>query len=183
MQLPPRRPCSCFITSRWRGIVFWCYGDRPYPPLPSEIAQRVLPDDGKQPGRVLWIGPWRSGLPGFSWLLPYSLPSAYGAGSFIGYDPIIENRPETRAIQAHFDDSPVEAARAYGIHWILEANPDHYWPERDYWQSVRKSDWCFDYMEGGLAQPRGARAAGGPVALPARRAAALRAGRRMPNGL
>ncbi len=126
---------------------FWCYGDRPYPQLPQEIAERVLPGDTEQAGRVLWIGPWRSGRPGYAWLLPHSLPSAYGACAFGGYDPIIENRPETQKLQAHFDDAPIEAARAYGIRWILVANPDHYWPERNYWQSVRKCDWCFDYMD------------------------------------
>ena len=100
---------------------------------------------------MIWIGPWRSGRPGYAWLLPHSLPSAYGAMSFGGYDPIIENRPETQAVQARFDDDPVAAARAYGIRWILAGNPDHFWPERDFWQSVRKSDWCFDYRDDGTA--------------------------------
>lgn len=130
---------------------FWCYGDRPYPQLPPEIAQRILPGENAKAGRMLWIGPWRSGRPRYAWLLPHSLPSAYGAMSFAGYDPIIENRPETQAMQARFDDDPVAAARAYGIRWILAGNREHYWPERDFWQSVRKSDWCFDYGEDEVA--------------------------------
>ena len=127
----------------------WCYGDRPYPPLPREIAARVLPSENDQAGRVLWHGPWRSGEPGYAFLLPHSLPSAYGALAFGGYDPIIESRPETRAMQTRFDDSPVAAAKAYGVRWILTANPDHYRAERGFWQAVWKNDWCFEFMQKG----------------------------------
>jgi hypothetical protein len=127
----------------------WCYGDRPYPLLPKEIAQRVLPSDNKQFGRVMWYGPWRSGQTGYAYLLPHSLPSAYGACAFAGYDPIIERRPESMAIQERFDHDPVATARAFAVRWILAANPEHYRPERDFWQAVRKKDWCFDFMEEG----------------------------------
>ncbi len=127
----------------------WCYGDRPYPPLPPEIARQVLPSESSQSGRVMWYGPWRSGQSGYANLLPHSLPSAYGAWAFAGYDPIIERRPESSAIQARFDRDPIATARAFGVRWILAANPDHYWPERDFWQQVRKKDWCFDFMEEG----------------------------------
>jgi hypothetical protein len=127
----------------------WCYGDKPYPQLPTEIAERVLPRENPQAGRVMWYGPWRSGQSGYANLLPHSLPSAYGAMAFAGYDPIIERRPESLAIQERFDHDPVATARAYGVRWVLAANPDHYRPERDFWQAVRKKDWCFDFMDEG----------------------------------
>jgi hypothetical protein len=125
----------------------WHYGDRPYPQLPPEIAQRVLPSGNAQAGRVLWYGPWRSGVAGYANLLPHSLPSAYVALAFAGYDPIIERRPETMAILEQFDRDPVATARAYGVRWVLAANPEHFRPERDFWQAVRKKDWCFDFMD------------------------------------
>ena len=127
----------------------WCYGDRPYPPLPAEIARHVLPSENPQSGRVMWYGPWRSGQAGYAYLLPHSLPSAYGALAFAGYDPIIERRPESMAIQARFDRDPIATARAFGVRWILAANPEHYRPERGFWQQIRKKDWCFDFMEEG----------------------------------
>ena len=127
----------------------WCYGDRPYPPLPPEIARHVLPSETPESGRVMWYGPWRSGEAGYAYLLPHSLPSAYGALAFAGYDPIIERRPESLAIQARFDRDPITTARAFGVRWILAANPEHYRPERDFWQQVRKKDWCFDFMDEG----------------------------------
>jgi hypothetical protein len=127
----------------------WCYGDRPYPPLPSEIARQVLPGENPQSGRVMWYGPWRSGQAGYAYLLPHSLPSAYGALAFAGYDPIIERRPESMAIQSRFDRNPIATARAFGVRWILAANPEHYRPERDFWQQVRKKDWCFDFVDEG----------------------------------
>jgi hypothetical protein len=136
----------------------WCYGDRPYPPLPREIAQRISPDEDPQAGRITWLGPWRSGLPGYAWLAPHSLPSAYGVLAIGGYDPIVENRPETLAVQSRCEDSPLEAARAYGVRWILAANSEHYWPERNYWQAVYNHDWCIGYMHDPSADNRNAEA-------------------------
>ena len=78
----------------------WCYGDRPYPELPKEIAERVLPSQNPNAGRVWSFSPFRAGLPGFAWALPLSLPSAYGAYAFSGYDPIIAARPETAMANA-----------------------------------------------------------------------------------
>ena len=127
----------------------WCYGDRPYPELPREIAQRVLPSQNPLAGRVWSYGPIRAGLPGFAYTLPLSLPSAYGAYGFGGYDPIIEARPETRAFQEKFAASPAEACRAYGIRWVLVANADYYKKEWEYWWAVRKSDWCFGFSDSG----------------------------------
>src|SRR5208282_5632438 len=67
---------------------------------------------------------------------------AYGSG---GYDPIIQGRPEMKAVNEKFAASPVEASRAYGIRWVLVANADYYQQEREYWQGAMKSDWCFDF--------------------------------------
>jgi hypothetical protein len=120
---------------------FWSYGDRPYPQLPAEIARRVLPGENRQPERFTWTGPKRSGLPHFSYALPLSLPSAYGAYGFLGYDPIIEVRPETEEILRKFNDAPIEASRAYGIRWFLVSNPDYYAKERDFWWAIRKGYW------------------------------------------
>lgn len=125
----------------------WCYGDRPYPELPREIAECVLPSQNPLAGRVWWYGPFRASLPGFSYMLPLSLPSAYGAYGFGGYDPVFEARPETRAFQAKFDASPAEASRAYGIRWVLVANPDYYKKEREYWQAACQSDWCLGFSD------------------------------------
>jgi hypothetical protein len=136
----------------------WSYGDRPYPELPREIAERVLPSRqlsssegvrNAQAGRVWWYGPLRSGLPGFACLLPMNLPSAYGAYGFDGYDPIIENRPETQAMRAKFAASPAEASRAYGIRWLLTANADYYKQEWEYWWPLSKSNWCFGFSDSG----------------------------------
>ena len=125
----------------------WCYGDRPYPELPQEIAERVLPSQNPLAGRVWSFGPFRAGLPGFAYALPLSLPSAYGAYGFDGYDPIIEARPETQAFLEKFATSPAEASRAYGIRWVLVANADYYKKERGYWRGVSKSDWCFGFSD------------------------------------
>ena len=132
----------------------WCYGDRPYPELPREIAEWVLPSQNPLAGRVWWYGPFRAGLPGFAYTLPLSLPSAYGAYGFGGYDPIIEARPETRAFREKFDASPAEASRAYGIRWVLVANADYYKKEWEYWWAVRKSDWCFEFSDSGWPRYR-----------------------------
>ncbi len=125
----------------------WCYGDRPYPELPREIAQRVLPSQNPQAGRVWWFGPFRSGLPGFAYALPFSLPSAYGAYGFGGYDPISELRPETEAFRRRFEISPAEAGRAYGIRWALVANADYFEQEWEYWWTLRKSKWGFGFSD------------------------------------
>jgi hypothetical protein len=125
----------------------WSYGDRPYPALPPEIARRVLPSQDPLAGRVWWFGPQRSGLPGYACLLPLALPSAYGAYGVDGYDPVIENRPETIAFRKRFIASPAEAGRAYGIRWGLVANADYYKAEREYWWAVSKSDWCFGFSD------------------------------------
>jgi hypothetical protein len=127
----------------------WSYGDRPYPALPREIAELVLPSQDPQAGRVWSYGPWRSGLAGFAYTLPLGLPSAYGAYGFGGYDPVIEARPETRAIQDKFEAAPAAAGRAYGIRWVLVANPDYYKKEWEYWWAVRKSNWCFEFSDSG----------------------------------
>jgi hypothetical protein len=125
----------------------WCYGDRPYPELPQEIAQRVLPNSNPTAGRIWSYAPFRASLPGFANALPLSLPSAYGAYGFDGYDPIIEARPETHAFQDKFAASPAEASRAYGIRWVLVANADYYKKECDYWRTAIKSDWCSDFSD------------------------------------
>jgi len=130
----------------------WCYGDRPYPELPREIAERVLPSRNPLAGRVWSYGPFRTGLPGFAYTLPLSLPSAYGAYGFDGYDPIIAARPETRAILDRFVESPAAASRAYGIRWILAANSDYYLKEQGYWWAVRNSD--FSYADSGWPRRR-----------------------------
>jgi hypothetical protein len=132
----------------------WCYGDRPYPELPQEIARRILPSHDPNAGRVLCYGPWRSGLAGFAYALPMNLPSAYGAYGFGGYDPVTEARPESRAIQDKFDASPGEAARAYGVRWVLVANADYYRQESPYWRSVRNCDWCYDFSDTAWPQYR-----------------------------
>jgi len=121
----------------------WYYGDLPYPKLPQEIAERVLPSENPLAGRVWSYGPFRTGLRGFAYTLPLSLPSAYGAYGFDGYDPIIAARPETQAFLDRFDESPLEASRAYGIRWILVANPDYYKKERPYWWAVWQNDFSF----------------------------------------
>ena len=127
----------------------WCYGDRPYPELPQEIAERILPSQNPLAGRVWWYGPMRAGLPGFAYMLPLSLTSAYGAYGFSGYDPIVEARSETRAFQDKFATSPTEASRAYGIRWVLVANAEYYKKEWEYWWTVRKNNWCFGFSDSG----------------------------------
>ena len=62
----------------------WCYGDRPYPELPREIAELVLPSQNPLAGRVWSYSPFRAGVPGFAYTLPLCLPSAYGAYGFGG---------------------------------------------------------------------------------------------------
>ena len=119
----------------------WCYGDRPYPELPQEIAQRVLPSRNPLAGRVWYQGPFLTGLAGFSYLLPRSLPSAYGAYGFSGYDPIAQVQPETHACRKKFEAAPAEAARAYGIRWVLVGNAEYYQKDWEYWWDTMKSKW------------------------------------------
>ena len=146
----------------------WCYGDRPYPQLPREIAERVLPSQNPLAGRVWWYGPFRAGLPGFAYVLPLSLPSAYGAYGFGGYDPIIEARPETQAFRNKFAASPAEASRAYGIRWVLVANADYYRKEWEYWRAVQEERLVLRVLGFGLAHLSGKVSPCGPVASPPR---------------
>ena len=115
--------------------------------MPGEIAKLVLPSENPNAGRVFSYGPWRSGLPGFAYSLPLSLPSAYGAYGFGGYDPIVSGRPESLAIESKFDAAPAEACRAYGVRWVLVADAEHYKREADYWQGVSKCNWCFGFSD------------------------------------
>ena len=110
-----------------------------YPELPAEIAERVLPSQNPLAGRVLGgRGPILSGLPGYAYMLPRNLPSAYGAYGYSGYDPIFEARPETQVYRDKMDATPAEAARAYGIRWILLATPTIGKKDADYWSTMRK---------------------------------------------
>ena len=63
----------------------WCYGDRPYPQLPREIAARCVAQRGSAGGGKMWVDPWRSGQPGYAHSLPCCLPSAYGALAIGGW--------------------------------------------------------------------------------------------------
>jgi hypothetical protein len=125
----------------------WCYGDRPYPELPQDIARSILPSQNRDAGRVLSFVPWRSGLPGYAYGLPMNLPSAYGAYGFGGYNPVTEARPESLKIQERFAATPSEAAQAYGIRWVLAANAEYFKQESGYWRSVRDNDWCYEFSD------------------------------------
>ena len=108
-----------------RDAIF-CFGDRPYPPLPHEIAQRLAPPGDASQSRVWYCGPGFSRLPGFCFGLPMAIASAYDAYSFNGYDPIGEFRPETVAARQRLHKDPVAACRAFGIRWVTAPNPDYY---------------------------------------------------------
>ena len=121
---------------------FWSYGDRPYPPLPPELASRLLPQENPGAGRFLSYAPLRSGRQGFATGLPLSLASVYGAFAFRGYDPLCEMAAEFQDAQQRLQTTPVAACRAYGIRWLLIAKPDFYRRECGYWMKEIKRPWC-----------------------------------------
>jgi hypothetical protein len=108
-----------------RDAIF-CFGDRPYPALPNEIARRLVPSEAASKSRVWYCGPGFSHLPGFCFALPMAIASAYDAYSLNGYDPIGEFRPETVAARQRLHKDPVAACRAYGVRWVTAPNPDYY---------------------------------------------------------
>ncbi len=126
----------------------WCYGDRPYPELPREIAESVLPSQNPLAGRVWSLRAVSSRLAGFR--LHAAAEPAFGLrGLWIRAATIRSSKPGRRpmAFQEKFAASPAEASRAYGIRWVLVANADYYKQEWEYWWAVGKSDWCFGFSD------------------------------------
>jgi hypothetical protein len=97
---------------------FYDYGDDPYPPLPVEI-ERILKGETDGPiARVFPVSPDRSRERGFAQSLAVDFATWYEVISAEGYDPFVR-QAEYRHAWQHLRAKPVEAARAYGIRWVL----------------------------------------------------------------
>jgi hypothetical protein len=101
---------------------FFIYGDRPYPQLDPEMQRLLGADDNPNPYRIFPFAPYVSDAPGYSRSLMHCLPSLYDVLSCEGYDPLTESKPEIVAVRARFATNPAEAARAYGVRWIVVSN-------------------------------------------------------------
>ena len=109
---------------------FWCYGDRPYPQLPQEIAERVLPGENcSKP--VASYGSGRGDRADLDTRGCCRTVCRRPTGRVPSAATIRSSRTgrKRRNCRRTSTMTPIEAARAYGIRWILVANPDHYWPD------------------------------------------------------
>jgi hypothetical protein len=100
------------------------YGVRPYPKLPAEMSKLVSGSENNPPARVLTslISMRRNPSAAFFDSLAVNFATkaeAYAAG---GYDVFIENSPEYLQVLDRFSQSPLEAAKAYGIRWIIQSS-------------------------------------------------------------
>jgi len=97
---------------------FYTFPFRPYPALPESMnAILGLPADPT--GRLMAWSPRWSTHPATGFSLPHALAGPYGVPAFHGYDPVVQcTLPHAYAAQQLLD-SPLAAARAYGIRWHL----------------------------------------------------------------
>lgn len=115
---------------------WYSYGDKPYPPLPTRMARLLLPAEAGRPngaapvrnpfwsggdnsGRLMCFTPKRSPTPGFADSLPLDYPSVWQLATFGGYDPLVEYAVEYRRLNHRVRSNPLEAARAFGVRWLV----------------------------------------------------------------
>ncbi len=100
------------------------YGVRPYPTLPPEMSKLVSGGEDNPPARVLTslISMRRNPSGAFFNSLAVNFATKAGAYAAGGYDVFVENSPEYLQVLDRFSQSPLEAARAYGVRWIIRSS-------------------------------------------------------------
>jgi hypothetical protein len=98
---------------------FYDYGDDPYPQLPGALTSLLTGDPPATRGRVLPIAPERSQVPDYVRSLMLDFPSYYGIASLDGYDPFVRDTVQFRRAWERLNAQPHDAARAYGVRWLL----------------------------------------------------------------
>jgi hypothetical protein len=98
---------------------FFEFGDKPYPPLPADMAKLLNSSDPLDSHRFLSAGTRKNTKPGFALGLSHTFPSIYSVLSFYGDDPTIVSKPLFAAAYQRMEADPVAAARAYGIRWLV----------------------------------------------------------------
>jgi hypothetical protein len=95
----------------------YTYGDYPYPPLPASLTQLLGTE--RERARLLTFAPTHYPDRGYVASLAHNFASIYHIPAFHGFDPLVQARPEDRAVAARMAEDPVAAARAYGVRWII----------------------------------------------------------------
>lgn len=98
---------------------FYSYGDKPYPPLPREMASLLTADRNPMPLRVLPVAPVRSPAPGYVQSLQNNFSCIYGILSLVGYDPLVGVTPENALADQMIGDQGLQALKEYGVQWIV----------------------------------------------------------------
>ncbi len=101
---------------------FYTYADRPVSRLPSQIT-KIMNTSLK--GRVLSLCSTRSPRAGYVYSFRHNFPSYFNVCSFGGYDPFIGNTPYFSTAAGFLAVSPLEAARAYGVQWVVVQESTH----------------------------------------------------------
>ena len=104
---------------------FFTYRDRPYPPLPAGMRALLETKTDRTASRLIGIGQFRNERAGYVYNLMYNFPSVYNLLSVNGYDPLIEDLPETRFMTAQLEKNFQVAAKRYGIRWVITARAAH----------------------------------------------------------
>ncbi len=99
---------------------FWDYGDDPYPRLPQAVSAPLTQGPLSTRGRLLPVAPGRGRDPGYTQSLMLDFPTYYGVLSVDGYDPFVGGTKDYKWVWRQFHQRPLEAARAYGVRWMLE---------------------------------------------------------------
>jgi hypothetical protein len=101
---------------------FYLFGDTPYPPMPGPMAKLLHPADSTELRRCMALAPRTCGEPGYCLSQCLGFPSIYTVLSMDAYDYIVEDKPFAQAMRQRFYTDPINAARAYGVRWVLVHN-------------------------------------------------------------
>lgn len=101
------------------GIAFYTYGFRPYPTLPTELAELIGPDDNGRQQRIMSFGAMRSTDPSYPLSLPHNLPCEYEVPAVLGYDPLVQRFGRYNACLERLGPEPQTGLAAYGVRWLL----------------------------------------------------------------
>lgn len=122
---------------------FYSYGDKPYPPLPTEMASLLPVDGNPAPRRVFPIVPARGTAPGYAQSLMHNFPTIYGILSLMGYDPLVWWTPENGLLDRMFATKQrVDLLREYGVRWVIVSRlvqdpvmgpNERWWPSESNW--------------------------------------------------
>lgn len=122
---------------------FYTFADKPYPPLPKEMAKLLRAEGNSAPGRVLPVAPARSTEPGYAQSLMHDFPTIYGILSLMGYDPLVWLTPENRLFDRMFATKQrVDFLREYGVRWVIVSRlvqdpvmgpNEKWWPSESNW--------------------------------------------------